>query len=126
MAVLKGSLKKHIAEHPEILKLPESAAKGAVEFPLPSGDSLDVLFLKGDCWTAAEVKSKKSLHADILRGMFQCVKYRAVIEAFQAVQNLPQSARVILILESKFPERLESQRDMLGIEVIEHVQPQES
>ncbi len=116
-------LKKYIAEHPEILKLPGSAGEGTVEFPLPSGDSLDVLFRTGDAWTAAEVKSAKSPHGDIIRGMFQCVKYRAVIEALQAVRDIPQSARAVLVLESEFPEELTSWRQMLSIEVIDLIRP---
>lgn len=117
-------LKRCIAEHPEILKLPESAGKGTVEFPLPSGDSIDVLFQAGDAWTAAEVKSARSPLADIIRGMFQCVKYRAVIEALQTVCNLPQSARAVLVLESEFPEELTTWKQMLGIEVIDLIRPQ--
>lgn len=117
-------LKEYIAKHPEILELPASAREGTVEFSLPSGDSLDVLFQAGADWIAVEVKSARSLLSDIVRGMFQCVKYQAVIEAFQAWQGLPQSARTILVLESKFPRELNSRRQVLGIEVVDRVRPE--
>lgn len=114
-------LKEYLAEHPDILQLP-AAAGADTEFSLPSGDSLDVLFRVGDDWTAVEVKSAKSSLSDIVRGMFQCVKYQAVIEAFQATQGLTQSARVILVLEGAFPTQLESWKQVLGIEVVDCVQ----
>ncbi len=114
-------LKKYIAEHPEILQLPASA-RVDTEFRLPSGDSLDVLFRADDEWTVVEVKSAKSLLPDIVRGMFQCVKYQAVIKALQAAQGLTQSARAILIIEGAFPTQLESWKQVLGIEVIDSVQ----
>lgn len=73
-------LKNYIADHPEVLQLP-ATAKVDTEFRLPSGDSLDVLFRTGDDWIAVEVKSARSPLPDIVRGMFQCVKYQAVVEA---------------------------------------------
>ena len=63
---------------------------------LPSGDTIDVLFRNGLDWIAVEVKSSLSNSLDITRGLFQCVKYRAVIEAVQATRNLEQNARAIL------------------------------
>lgn len=114
-------LKKYIAEHPEVLQLPASA-RADTEFRLPSGDSLDVLFRAGDDWTAVEVKSAESLLPDVVRGMFQCVKYQAVIKALQAAQGLTQSARAILVIEGAFPTQLESWKQVLGIEVVDLVQ----
>jgi hypothetical protein len=111
-------LKKYIAEHPEVLQLP-ATARADTEFHLPSGDSLDVLFRVGDDWTAVEVKSAKSLLPDIVRGMFQCVKYQAVIKALQATQGRTQSARAILAIEGAFPAQLESWKQVLGSEVID-------
>ena len=114
-------LKKYIAEHPEILQLPAATGVGTVEFPLPSGDSLDVLFKKDGHWTAVEVKSLVSGTSDIVRGMFQCVKYRAVIGACQTTQNRPQSARTILVIEGSFPTELADMKKMLNVEIIDHV-----
>jgi len=117
-------LKEYIRDHPEAVQLPAMIGRGRTEFPLPSGDSLDVLFQDGDDWWAVEVKSAISGISDIVRGIFQCVKYRAVIEALQATQGLPQSARAILVLESDFPRELDSRKQVLGIEVIDNVRPQ--
>jgi hypothetical protein len=118
-------LKEYIAEHPEVLQLHLAAGVGTIEFPLPSGDSLDVLFRIGDDWIAIEAKSAVSDVQDIVRGMFQCVKYRAVIMAYQATQNLPQSARTILVIEGTFPAELDDMKQhMPGIEVKDRIRPQ--
>lgn len=82
---------------------------------------MDVLFQVGDDWHAVEVKSAVSSIPDIVRGLFQCVKYRAVIEAYQATESLPQSVRTILIMENPFPAELEQMQQVLGIEVRDRV-----
>lgn len=115
------ALKEYVRKHPEVLQLPDSAGEGATEFHLPSGDILDVLFRVGDDWQAAEVKSAISDVPDLVRGMFQCVKYRAVIKAYQATQYLPQSVRVVLVLEGKLPAHLINMKHLLDIEIIEDV-----
>lgn len=114
-------LKKHVAEHPEILGLP-ATARVDEEFPLPSGDSVDVLFRVGDDWIAVEVKSAISSLSDIVRGMFQCVKYQAVIEALQATQGFTQSTRTVLVIEGAFPTQLESWKQVLCTEVVDLMQ----
>lgn len=118
------NLKHFVAQHPETIYLPPTTPNGETEYPLPSGDRLDVLFRDKDDWIAVEVKASISGVDDIVRGMFQCVKYRAVIEAYQATKSLSQSARTILVLESSLPDALIPLKNILGIEVIENVVPQ--
>lgn len=113
-------LKYFVAQHPEVLSLPKGLQFN-IEFPLPSGDSLDVIFMHGDCWVGVEVKSKLSDIRDLTRGLFQCVKYRVLIEAHQAVQAMPQSARAVLVLEDALPAELVPLKHMLGVEVVESV-----
>ncbi len=116
-------LKEFIAEHPGIVGLPQGSNSGQIEFPLPSGDSLDVLFVHKTDWVAVEVKPSTSPVSDITRGIFQCVKYRAVIEAYQLTQGLPQNARGVLVLESEFPKNLLPLKHMLSVEVIDNIEP---
>ena len=115
-------LKNFVALHPEILSLPKNS-QGDVEYSLPSGDSLDILFRQGDDWIGVEVKSEISGLQDIVRGLFQCVKYRAVIEAYQAIQTLPQNARAVLVLGGSLPSNLISLKNILGVEIVEKVIP---
>ena len=114
-------LKRFVAEHPKIIQLPLRTPHGKIEYDLPSGDKIDVLFVRNDEWIGVEVKSNISPEADIVRGIFQCVKYRAVIRAYQASQALPQSARAVLVLGGKLPLGLVALKNTLGVEVVEEV-----
>lgn len=117
------ALKQYIAENPMVIGLSDSWPAGEVEFDLPSGDSVDVMFSWRKQMVAVEVKSKISDVADVSRGLFQCVKYQSVTEAMLGVQGLPQNVRTVLALESKLPPKLKTIQHMLGIEVIDEIQP---
>ena len=75
---------------------------------------------------AVEVKSARSDESDILRGMFQCVKYRAVLEAQQAADSVAQSARAILVLEAQLPPKFQAIKNILGIECVDCVTPSDN
>jgi len=115
-------LKLFVAGHPEIVGLPAKLT-GDTEHPLLSGDVLDVFFQHGQDSIAVEVKSALSSEADIVRGMFQCVKYRAVLEAQQAADGLAQSARAVLALEAKLPSKFQALKNVLGIELVDEIKP---
>lgn len=117
------ALKTYVANNPKVIGLGANTPMGTTEYLLPSGDSLDVSFNGKKVWVAAEVKSCISAEGDIIRGIFQCVKYRAVMEAVLLTQSQPQNARALLVLESKLPQSLISLRNMLGVEVVEDVSP---
>lgn len=117
-------LKEFVAAHPEAIGLPKGTPKGTPEYPLPSGDSLDVFFEHADTWVGVEVKSALSDEADMVRGLFQCVKYQAVMEAVQRAKTLLQNARTILVLEGKLPSRLLPLKNILGVEVAESISPE--
>jgi hypothetical protein len=116
-------LKLFVAKHPKIVGLSTAVGLGKTEYPLKSGDKLDVFFRSGHEHVAVEVKSALSSEADIVRGMFQCVKYQSVLEAQQATECLPRSARAILVLEAKLPEHLRPIKNVLGVEIVEGVKP---
>lgn len=117
-------LKEYVAQNPKAIGLNSNTQIGVTEYPLPSGDCLDVSFNSKGIWVAAEVKSAISAEADIVRGLFQCVKYRAVMEAVLLSEARPQNARALLVLESSFPQSLIPLRNILGIEVVESITPQ--
>ncbi len=117
------TLKEYVATHPESIGLKAGTPNGTNEHPLPSGDFLDVSFVHKKVWVAAEVKSAISTESDLIRGLFQCVKYRAVMEAVQIAKACPQSARALLVLESTLPRSLVALRNLLAIEVVEGVNP---
>lgn len=116
-------LKEYVAKNPHLVGLPKSTPKGATEYGLPSGDFLDVLFKSNKSWVAVEVKSKVSDHADIVRGIFQCVKYQAVLDAVLLSESKNQDAHAMLALEAMLPARLRPLCNLLGVEVIDGLNP---
>lgn len=75
-----------------------------MEHVLLCGDRLDVFFLlKDDTQIAVEVKSSISHDADILRGIYQCVKYEAVLNAEQSVKGVHNTVKALLVLEREMP-----------------------
>lgn len=113
--------KEYVSKHPSKIGLSKKVDNYIIEYNLPSADCIDVLFIEGDTKIGVEVKSKISSSADILRGLFQCVKYKILLESEQAVNNLKPNCRVILALESKLPHELIQVKNILNIEVKERV-----
>lgn len=114
-------LKLAIASDPKLVGLTRSCKCVGVEHPLPSGDSLDVYLTDRRSHYAIEVKSAISDHADIVRGMFQCVKYQAVLEAWRAYQQIDIDVHVILALESKLSPVLLPLRNALQVRVVDGI-----
>lgn len=114
-------LKNYVAANPKVVGLPARTNKGLIEYHVPSGDSIDVLFLHAGTRLAVEVKSSVSDRADIIRGLFQCVKYRTVLTATIAVENSDDSAEAVLVLEGNLPRDLHAMRTTLRVNVIENV-----
>lgn len=115
------ALKRYVAENPRIIDLPSRAGPGEQEHSLPSGDSVDVFFLHASVRTAVEVKSRISVGADIARGLFQCIKYRAVLRACIVAENSEDSCDAILVLGRALPAELTTLATILGVKVVENV-----
>lgn len=73
-------LKLFLAENPRKVGI-RWRGRGDVEVLVLSGDKLDVSFRNKKEWIALEVKGKNSPELDLIRGIFQCVKYRATMAA---------------------------------------------
>jgi hypothetical protein len=115
-------LKEYVSANPSIVGIAKRFGPGTVEKCLPSGDRVDVFFDAGDEWVAVEVKSGRSDEVDLVRGIFQCVKYKAVLNAMLISEQCDSKARSILVLESALPLGLTPLKNMLGIEVVECVE----
>jgi len=115
-------LKEYVARTPSVIGLPNSA-EGVMEYSLPSGDCLDVSFRMASQWVSVEVKSKISDEGDIARGLFQCVKYRAIQEAVVLASSKEQNVRAMLVLGAALPLKLIPLRNLLSVEVLENIQP---
>ena len=84
------SLRLWTMKHPSKVDPRFSGALAETEFDLLSGDRVDVMLRHKSKWIALEVKSRRSNEADYQRGVYQCVKYRAVLEAMD-MRQLAQS-----------------------------------
>ena len=93
-------LKNYIAANPHVIDL-SGFGKGQTEQPFTSADRIDIVFRKDDHWVGVEVKGPSSSEADLLRGLFQAVKYAALREAELKVDPLQGKNEVILVNERK-------------------------
>ncbi|GAA3773222.1 MULTISPECIES: hypothetical protein [Flavobacterium] len=113
------NFKNAVAQNPNLLGL--DVPPGRTEYRLLSADCIDVVFINKTELIAVEVKSSISADIDILRGLFQCVKYKYLIQAEQIVENMEPNTMVILALQGTFPAKLLSVKNCLGIEVIDQI-----
>ena len=96
-------LKQMIADDAALVDL-QSNEKGDQEHPLWSGDRLDVYFKKAA--VGVEVKTSNAGFDEIHRGVFQCVKYKAVMQAQQIHDRKIPTADCLLALGGALPEEL--------------------
>ena len=79
---------------------------------LLSGDRVDVVYYTDDEVLAIEVKSRDSNWADLQRGLYQCIKYEAVL---RAQEQGGRTVGSLLVTESGLPLDLKSLATMLDI-----------
>lgn len=113
--------KEFVSKNPQLIGFPIRISPGKIEFELPSTDAVDILFANGSELIGVEVKSRISDRNDIIRGIFQCIKYKALIEAMQIVKQKKPNAKTILVLENELPNELISLKNILGVEVIDSI-----
>jgi hypothetical protein len=110
-----------IAQYPSTIGLDGTSYFVETEFILPSADTIDVLFSNKFERIGVEVKSKISNIDDITRGLFQCVKYAALLGALNLAEKKDLKIRTILVLENSFPTQLIELKNILGIEVLDNI-----
>lgn len=106
-------LKHWVHAHPEVVGIIGEPDLAEMEAKLLSGDEVDVMFRCGGTFYAVEVKSSRSNDADFLRGIYQCVKYRAVKQA----EHTPFEVRVVAVLatETRISKQLADRAEQLEI-----------
>ena len=113
------AFKEAVRLHPAWFGIPECPA--SVEYHFVTGDAVDVLFTQGTRMWGVEVKSVVSQDGDILRGLFQCVKYRALLKAEQAAAGNTCVVDVYLACEHEFPAKLLGVANVLGVEFFDRL-----
>ncbi len=115
---------EYIAENPSAIRL-KTAAKGILEYPLKSGDKIDVVFETEDQIIGVEIKSKRSGDDDLERGIYQCIKYSSVLEAEKMINDKKYSTRCYLVIESSLPKHLNKIRNKLKVVVFDNITPKD-
>lgn len=113
-------LKEYVARTPQILGL-SGFGKGETEFVFPSADRIDVMFQQGQEWVGVEVKGATSDDGDLVRGLFQCVKYVALLEANLKSDLKKGSIRVVLVSTRKLSAPVRELKSILGVEVLDGI-----
>lgn len=75
------ALRLWVTENPQAVRRAFANARTETEVDLDSGDRVDAVYHCEDRTIVIEVKSRISNEIDLRRGVFQCIKYRAVKQA---------------------------------------------
>lgn len=109
------SLKRKIAGDPAMVGV-KTAENGEEERQLWSGDRVDVYFAKAA--VAVEVKTADAGFSEIHRGIFQCIKYKAVLRAEQVHEREIPTADCLLALGGTLPEKLQDIAKLFNVRVV--------
>lgn len=112
--------KNYLRDNPQIFGLKGNTEK-KTEYPFMSADTIDVMFWNKNIIVGVEAKSKISNDKDILRGIFQCVKYAALIEAHQVYEKKYIPFKVVLAIERKISSTLKGTCNQLGVDYIDSI-----
>ena len=106
------ALRLWVIRHPERIGRRFRGASVETEKELLSGDRVDVMYSTEDTILAIEVKSRDSNWHDLRRGIFQCIKYQAVL---QAQEQSCKSVDALLVSECQLPIDLARLARRLGV-----------
>lgn len=107
------ALRLWVKAHPELLFPRLKKVRAETEVDLSSGDRADVVYYVNDRTIALEVKSKDSSAADLKRGVYQCIKYWAVLQAMDVREEPNVSA--VLVTEARLPGYLKALAKRLNV-----------
>jgi hypothetical protein len=88
-----------------------------LEYGLLSADKIDVVYENKYEILGIEVKSVISDECDIVRGIFQCVKYQAILNAEMKINDQAPFARSVLIIENEITRETKNIAKSLKVEV---------
>ena len=108
-------LKEYIYNYPERIGI-DGVVHREMEHILLSGDRLDVYFeLEDNSKVAVEIKTASSPDADVLRGLFQCVKYKSILDAEDLVHGKKTPNKAILIIGKELSKENYKVMKTLGV-----------
>lgn len=110
------NLRLWVKNNPGKIDNKSDGARTETEVVLKSGDRVDVVIYGSDKTIAVEVKSRDSNETDLERGIYQCIKYRAVMAAMDIRDNpyiIP-----VLVTENALPGNLNNLAKLHGITLV--------
>lgn len=108
-------LKKFVAKNPTSIGLQKNTREGIIERSFISADKVDVFFSTNKTKIAVECKSHRSSNPDLLSGIYQCAKYRALLQAEQLIDESDHNVESILVTGRVIPNKYRAFLDKLGI-----------
>ena len=100
-------------DNPGAIRRSYARFRTATEVVLESADRVDVVYYGPSLSVAIEVKSSDSDESDLRRGIFQCIKYRAVMRAMDIRSDAPIVA--VLVTQTRLPGDLRALARLHGI-----------
>ena len=97
------ALREWVWKHPESIHKRFRHVDSKTEVDLLSGDRVDVVYWAPREVVVIEVKSRISDFDDFQRGVYQCVKYRAVMVAQEQEEKSGRRVRALLVTETPLP-----------------------
>lgn len=95
------ALREWVTANPGHIRRAFKDARTETEVDLLSGDRVDAVYYCKDRTIVLEVKSRISNEIDLRRGVYQCVKYRAVKKAMDVRDNAPIDAFLVTEIDPK-------------------------
>jgi len=106
-------LKQFVSSHPEVVKLP-ATAKPSLEKQLLSGDRCDVVFHGDERAAVVEVKCRH--RGELVKGIYQAIKYRALVRAEEGQgDDYPVDA---FLVAYAIPDDIEEHAQHFGVRCI--------
>lgn len=113
------ALKKWVRSNPKVLGGFGVFREGEAEALLSSGDRLDVYFANKQQRLAVEVKAGSARPAELMRGIYQCVKYREVMLAEELALGRSKRVEAILVSTKPLPEDCKRLARLLEVEFVQ-------
>lgn len=114
------AIKEYILKNPKSVGI-KNVASSEVEYKLASADRIDVCFeLKDKDHIAVEVKPSTAPQDDIARGIFQCIKYKALLDAERTLVSGFYQNSTLLVLAGSMSKENKLLASELGINYIEN------
>ena len=108
------ALRLWVKNNPQKINHQFHGVRTETEYQLLSGDRVDVVYFSKNGIVALEVKSKDSNSEDIRRGIYQCVKYRAVLCAMPVGHGFPIESW--LVTQTDIDKDLKDEARKLNVE----------